>query len=193
MRDLTVPEIERLRSETTSHVVPLDMDEEAFRGFYERTARTLGAYLARVTGDHALADDLLQESYYRLLRARGGYESEAHRRNALFRIATNLMRDNHRRARNAPVLTTMDHGDVAGRPGEAEATERATDLRRAMARLKPRERELLWLAYAQGSSHREIAECLGLRTGSVKLLMFRARRRLAAVLRGGTDRSGGPS
>lgn len=193
MRDLTVPEIERLRSETTSHVVPLDMDEEAFRGFYDRTARTLHAYLARVTGDHALADDLLQESYYRLLRARGGYESEAHRRNALFRIATNLMHDNHRRARNAPALTTMDHGDVAGRPGEAEATERATDLRRAMAHLKPRERELLWLAYAQGSSHREIAECLGLRTGSVKLLLFRARRRLAAVLRGGTDRSGGPS
>jgi RNA polymerase sigma-70 factor (ECF subfamily) len=40
----------------------------------------------------------------------------------------------------------------------------------------------LWLAYAQGSSHKEIAESLGLRAGSVKLLLFRARRRLAALL-----------
>ena len=49
-----------------------------------------------------------------------------------------------------------------------------------MTHLKPRERALLWLAYAQGSSHKEIAESLGLRTASVKLLLFRARRRLAA-------------
>ena len=53
-----------------------------------------------------------------------------------------------------------------------------------MARLKPRERALLWLAYAQGSSHKEIAESLGLRAASVKLLLFRARRRLAALLTG---------
>ena len=52
-----------------------------------------------------------------------------------------------------------------------------------MARLKPRERDLLWLAYAQGSSHKEIAETLGLKTASIKLLLFRARRRLAGMLR----------
>ena len=54
-----------------------------------------------------------------------------------------------------------------------------------MARLKPRERDLLWLAYAQGSSHKEIAETLGLKTASIKLLLFRARRRLATYLREG--------
>jgi RNA polymerase sigma-70 factor (ECF subfamily) len=77
-----------------------------------------------------------------------------------------------------------EHGD----PQSADAANgavRRLDLARSMARLKPRERELLWLAYAQGSSHREIAEALGLKTGSVKLLLFRARRRLAALLRGG--------
>jgi RNA polymerase sigma-70 factor (ECF subfamily) len=183
MRELTLSEIERLRADRAADAVPLEMDEDAFRGFYDRTARTLRAYLARVTGDRTLADDLLQESYFRFLRARGGYESEAHRRNALFRIATNLMHDTRRRARLEPLLTDVDGQQVAGRHGSADATERATDLRRAMARLKPRERELLWLAYAQGSSHREIAECLGLQTGSIKLLLFRARRRLAGLLR----------
>jgi RNA polymerase sigma-70 factor, ECF subfamily len=181
MRDLTLTEIERLRSEEADVVVPLEMDEDAFRGFYDRTARTLRAYLARVTGDAALADDLMQEAYYRFLRARGGYEGEAHRRNALFRIATNLIYDSRRRARVAPLIDAPGL-EVADRRDEAGATERSADLRRAMARLKPRERALLWLAYAQGSSHKEIAESLGLRTGSVKLLLFRARRRLAALL-----------
>ena len=55
------------------------------------------------------------------------------------------------------------------------------DLLRALDRLKRRERELLWLAYAQGSSHQEIGETLGLKTGSIKPLLFRARRRLAGV------------
>ena len=180
MRDLTITEIERLRTEA-DQAVPLEMDEEAFRGFYDRTARTLRAYLARVTGDGALADDLLQETYYRFLRARGGYESEAHRRNALFRIATNLIYDSRRRARVAPPISAGDH-EIPDRHDDAGAAERAADLRKAMSRLKPRERALLWLAYAQGSSHKEIAESLGLRTGSVKLLLFRARRRLAAIL-----------
>ena len=180
MRDLTITEIERLRTEECDRAVPLEMDEEAFRGFYDRTARTLRAYLARVTGDASLADDLLQETYYRFLRARGDYEGEAHRRNALFRIATNLVYDSRRRARVTPLMVT-EH-EIADRRGEAVATERASELRQAMSHLKPRERALLWLAYAQGSSHKEIAQSMGLRTGSVKLLLFRARRRLAVLL-----------
>lgn len=186
MRDLTLSEIERLRAEDRGDVVPLEMDEEAFRGFYDRTARALRAYLSRVTGDRALADDLLQESYYRFLRARGGYESEAHRRNTLFRIATNLIHDSRRRARKVPPLANIDSEPVPSGPCQTEATDRAADLRRAMASLKPRERALLWLAYAQGSSHREIAESLGVRAGSIKLLLFRARRRLAGLLTAST-------
>ena len=52
-----------------------------------------------------------------------------------------------------------------------------------MDRLRPRERALLWLAYAQGHAHTEIADTLGVKTGSVKLLLFRARRKLAGILR----------
>lgn len=185
MRDLTIADIERLRAETAPDAVALEMDEDAFRGFYDRTARTLRAYLARVTGDPALADDLLQEAYYRFLRARGGYQSEAHRRNALFKIATNLMHDNYRRAVRAPWGARADALPAADVSTAGDAPERAADLRRAMARLKPRERALVWLAYAQGASHREIAEVLGLRAASVKSLLFRARHKLAGLLRGG--------
>jgi RNA polymerase sigma-70 factor (ECF subfamily) len=67
----------------------------------------------------------------------------------------------------------------------AAGAVRRLDLARSMARLKPRERDLLWLAYAQGSSHKEIAETLGVKTASVKLLLFRARQRLARFLHEG--------
>jgi RNA polymerase sigma-70 factor (ECF subfamily) len=182
MRDLTLTDIEQLRAETRESDVVLQMDEEAFRGFYDRTAPVLHAYLSRVTGDAHLADDLLQETYYRFLRARTNYESEAHRRNALFHIASNLVRDTFRRRRTSPAIVEASEV-VLGDAGVAGNAERRTDVRRAFARLRPRDRELLWLAYAQGSSHHEIAEALGLKTGSIKLLLFRARRRLADLLR----------
>jgi RNA polymerase sigma-70 factor (ECF subfamily) len=62
-----------------------------------------------------------------------------------------------------------------------------------MGRLRPRERALLWLAYGVGQPHTEIAGTLGLTTGSVKPLLFRARRKLAALLRGRGNETGGRS
>lgn len=157
------------------------MDEDNFRAFYERTARGLWAYLVRLTGDRQLADDLLQETYYRFLRAAATYDSESHRRNSLYRTATNLARDVRRRMARAASVSTDDIEHVPSGQ-DAGATERMTDFTRAMARLKPRERAMLWLAYAEGASHREIADVLGLRPASLKPLLFRARRKLAELL-----------
>lgn len=184
MRDATLTELQRLAATDAAADVVFLMDEDAFRGFYDRTSRALWSYLSRVTGDRQMADDLMQETYYRFLRAEKQYESEAHRRNALFHIATNLVRDSRRRPVAAQLAETHHaalevDGDLATR------TERRADLERAMARLKPRERMLLWLAYAQGESHRDIADTLGLKPASIKLLLFRARRKLAEILRGG--------
>ena len=67
-------------------------------------------------------------------------------------------------------------------PNVAERAARRIDLQRAMARLKPRERSMLWLAYALGWSHEEIAGSIGVKTSSLKPMLHRARRRLAALL-----------
>jgi RNA polymerase sigma-70 factor (ECF subfamily) len=53
-----------------------------------------------------------------------------------------------------------------------------------MTQLKPRQRDALWLAYAEGSSHEEIAQELGVKVSSIKLILFRARRKLAGLMRG---------
>jgi RNA polymerase sigma-70 factor (ECF subfamily) len=163
------------------------MDEDTFRAFYDRTSRAIWVYLARVTGDRQLADDLLQEVFYRFYRANATHADEAHRRNSLFCFATNIARDVHRRRRRHGtelVPIDVDDEDAALRVDSrvAERFEASTDLARAMAQLKPLQREMLWLAYALGSSHAEIAEMLGLKSGSVRILLLRARRKMAALL-----------
>src|SRR3954465_3621641 len=115
-RELTVGDLERLDRIATAAVDALQMDEDTFRAFYDRTARQVWAYLARITGDRALADDLLQESYYRFLRAERRFESESHRRNYLYRIATNLAHDRHRSQRgivDVPMPAEHEPGALA--------------------------------------------------------------------------------
>jgi RNA polymerase sigma-70 factor (ECF subfamily) len=159
------------------------MDEEAFRAFYTRTSGMLWAYLVRATGDASVADDLLQEAYYRILRSGRTFESNDHQRNYLFRVATNLIRDRYRRpAAESSQLPQRDDLEVAAHGNLAEQTQQRTDLRRAMARLSLRERQLVWLAYGQGSSHEEIAGTLGLKRSSIKPLLSRARKKLARLL-----------
>jgi RNA polymerase sigma-70 factor (ECF subfamily) len=185
MRELTFPKLDRLQTRALQSDESLQMDQDTFSGFYERTARPLWVFLWRRTGSPHLADDLLQETYYRFLRTPNVFESEQHRRNYLYRIAVNLAHDSHRH-RDASMPLPEDHeaGHPAGVANEPAQTERRTDLMRALSQLKPRQRDALWLAYAEGSSHEEIARILGLKTASVKLLLFRARRKLAALLRG---------
>ncbi len=161
------------------------MGEDEFRAFYERTARPLWVYLSRIAGDSQKADDFLQEAYYRFYRAGRRYESEWHRRNSLFRIATNLVRDAYRRGRHREEVP-LNEGSIAqsDSPSPEHQIAMRSDVARAIEQLEPLQRELLWLAYAQGASHEEIAGIVGLRAISIRTLLLRARRKLAKILKG---------
>ena len=156
------------------------MDDEAFAGFYERSARSLWAYLARTSGDPALAEDLMQESYVRFLCATRREDGEVAARRYLFQIGTNLLRDHWRRPRAASIDEIPEN--FFARSGDAARAESQMMLGPAMAQMRPRDRQLLWLAHAEGYSHREIAEVTGLGCASVRLLLFRARRKIAKLL-----------
>ena len=156
-----------------------EMNEAVFRAFYDNTCRLLFAYLLRVSGNRDLAEDVLQESYCRFLSADVPAMDAAGNKSYLFRIATNLLHDRWRRCKEEPL---PDH--LIGAEGRDSVSERRLAVRQAFQRLKPRERQLLWLAYVEGSNHKEIAQSTGLRSGSVRLLLFRARRKLAELIRG---------
>ena len=182
MREFTLTELELAQATAGEAREAFHMDEESFRDFYERTARPLWAYLSRVLGDASQAEDLMQEAYYRFLRARLPDLGEAHRRNYLFRIATNLLRDSWRQKKGEH-LPLPQELEIPFHDGTVERVQQRSVLSDALRGLKPREREILWLAYAQGSSHKEIAEMLGLKSGSIRLMLFRARKKLAGFLR----------
>lgn len=152
------------------------VNQDAFRVFYSRTNRPLWAYLLRVSGRRDVADDLLQESYCRFLAARLPEMDAAESRSYLFRIATNLLHD---RWRDKHVSETVSAADQS----IEEDRETRTDVRRCFELLKPRERQLLWLAHVEGFDHKEIAQLTGLRVASVRVLLFRARAQLAFALR----------
>jgi RNA polymerase sigma-70 factor (ECF subfamily) len=160
------------------------MDSEAFAAFYQRSARPLWAYLARVSADPALADDLMQESFVRFLVASrpefSPAEGEVAARRYLFRIATNLLRDHWRR----PVSSSIEElpEDCLANPDRTAQADSQAMLGPALKQMRPRERQLLWLAHAEGYSHREIAQITGLASASIRLLLFRARRKIARIL-----------
>jgi RNA polymerase sigma-70 factor (ECF subfamily) len=154
------------------------MTEREFQIFYAQTCRTLRAYLRRSTGNAGTVDDMLQEAYYRFLRAPNAPEDADGRRGYLFRIAGNLVRDHFRASsRNREV-----QNEAEPEAPQADAGLRA-DLDQALGSLEPKDRTRLWLAYVNGSSHREIAEATGVKEASVRPLLLRARRKLAEVLR----------
>jgi RNA polymerase sigma-70 factor (ECF subfamily) len=162
------------------------MENEVFAGFYSRSARPLWVYLARASADPALADDLMQESYVRFLCAEGAprlaADGEAAARLYLFRIASNLLRDHWRRPRAASIEEIPE--EFFSARGHETQTDARIAIEPALRQMKPRERQLLWLAHAEGYSHREIARVMGLNAASIRLLLFRARRKIAALLRG---------
>ncbi len=156
------------------------MDEAAFREFYYQTAPGLRAFIYRACGDAALADDLLQDAFYRFLHADLPPFGRRQMKAYLYRTAGSLLADHWRRLKRqqrwslenffGDAEPAKDHG------GEGEAMQ-------LFRRLKPREQSLLWMAYVEGFEHREIAAVLQLGEKSVRVLLFRARKKLGEALR----------
>ena len=149
--------------------------EDGFRRMYEATCRPLWGYLRHASGRPDLADDLLQETYCKFMLHKPPAMDEAQSRSYLYRIATNLL---HNRARSREDLAQDEPADS----GVATDEETRLDVQAMMRQLKPRERELLWLAYVEGMSHAEIASATGLGAMSIRILLYRARQKASKFL-----------
>lgn len=146
--------------------------------FYERTARPLWAFVYRSTRNATDADDIVQDAFCRLLRAKVGSLSDEESRRYLFRIAGNLMTDRWRRADRELSWLARLRGETHAEPDFVETAGGVPEFEA----LNRRDRALLWLAYVEEHSHADIASALGLARGSVKVLLSRARAKLRALL-----------
>jgi RNA polymerase sigma-70 factor (ECF subfamily) len=156
------------------------MDESTFQSFYDSTKQPLWRYIASLTKDDALADDVFQESYIRFLQSTVEFKGEPQMKSYLYRTATNCMRDHWRKLKRERQWFEAGH-DV---PAEtSHPVEVRHDVEKALDGLSLQQRSLLWLAYAEEYEHKEIAGILKLREKSVKVLLFRAKRKLAHVFK----------
>lgn len=154
------------------------MDEDGFRVFYEETAGKLRVYVRRAAGDAALADDIVQETFLRFLRANPRGLDQAQRKAYLYRTATALLVDHWRRVKRGRRWSlTAWFEDKTPEPSHLRL-----DVPHVFAQLNPQQQALLWLAYVEGFDHREIAAALQLRERSVRVLLYRARRKMARLL-----------
>ena len=131
----------------------------------------------RVIGHAADVDDIVQEAFLRMLRAELPSEDEEQWRRYVYRIASNLIVDRWRRGKFEQTVASVPEPATPPPHYEDDAT-----VAQIFAELKPRERALLWLAYVEGESHEEIAASLGVGRRGVRVLLFRARRRLRDLL-----------
>jgi RNA polymerase sigma-70 factor (ECF subfamily) len=156
------------------------MRDADFERLYEREAGALYGFLAYRTGDRALAEDLLADTFERALRARRGFDRRrGTERNWLYAIALNLLRDHARRA--ATEGRAMDR-ITPGAPTAADSAEesvgRRDELQRAMGGLAEEEREAIALRFGADLSVPEMAGVLGLPLTTVEGRVYRALRKL---------------
>lgn len=145
-----------------------------FEPFYRDTVPRLERFVARLAGSRAAAEEIVQETYYRFLRSKFTGASDEERRRYLYRIALNLLKTQWARERRR----------VEPEPARVPEPSAATEVAAVLERMSPRDRALLWLAYAEGYTHREMSEAMGVGAASVRVLLSRARKRFLDLMEG---------
>ena len=162
-------------------------DRGAIAVLVERYYRPLFSYLFRLTdGDRATAEDLLQDTFTRLLTRRS-YVAGRPLKPWVYAIATNLVRDQRRQLARRGATEDVDcAADVADAEDASEALVRSEDeraIRAAIGSLGVEQRAAIVLRYYQGLSLSEIAQALGVPVGTVKSRLSIGTRRLRELLK----------
>jgi RNA polymerase sigma-70 factor (ECF subfamily) len=165
-------------------------DDAAFDELYRHGAPRIRGFLLRLCGDRAVAEDLTQEAFLRVHRARGSFASGAAAVPWMLAIARNAFLDQMRRARARPPAAGGED-EIAEReapPGargdeELAAREMADVVRRTLQELPVLQREAFVLIRFEGLSVGEAAEVLGATEGAVKIRAFRAYEALREALK----------
>lgn len=157
------------------------MWKEAFKMFYHKYARAFWVFIFKTCGDESLADDIFQESFFRFLRAAPTQLNEYQQKAYLYKIAVRLMIDQNKK------IQREQRYDEALENSASETKSNpcllSMDMEKVFNLLKPRERNLLWLAYVEGYSHQEISKITNHKEKSIKVQLFRTRKKFAGILR----------
>ena len=159
-------------------------DARAFEELYRENAGRVYAICLRMTGNASEAEDLAQEAFVRAWQKLGSFRGESSFSTWLHRLTVNLvLSDRRSRSRRAKYLTVT--GDLSRfekkTPGPGPHV--SLDLEQAIATLPEGARKVFVLHDVEGYRHTEIAEMMGIATGTTKAQLHRARKLLREVLK----------
>jgi len=161
------------------------MREEQFERLYAEHAPSLLAFLVYRTGDRVLSEDLVADTFERVLTTRRGFDRrKASEKTWLYTIALNLLRDHARReATGARAAEQVVAGLPQERPGTAfETVEQRDALQAALATLSDEEREAIALRFGADLTVPEIAAVKREKLTTIEGRVYRALRKLRTQL-----------
>lgn len=162
-----------------------DGDHAAYESLYRLNRDRVYGLLWRMSGgQHALAEDLLQEAFVRAWQKLDSFRGDSRFGTWLHRLAVNVaLSDRRTRLRQAGKEVAMDeYVDRTAVGSEDVQAGRQRDLERSIAKLPERARTVLVLYDIEGYQHAEIAEMTGMAVGSSKAQLHRARKLLREEL-----------
>ncbi|HEY7961544.1 MAG TPA: sigma-70 family RNA polymerase sigma factor [Solirubrobacteraceae bacterium] len=161
------------------------MRPDTFERLFEEHSARLYSFLAYRTGNRALAEDLLSETFERVLRSRQRFDPRrGSERRWLYTIALNLLRDHARRSNHEERV--LQHVGAGAPPQDLDpalaAVEQRDQLQRALSQLNEDEREALALRFGADLKLRDIAHVLGDGESAVEGRIYRALKKLRTEL-----------
>lgn len=161
----------------------LHEDRAAFRALFDRYATKLHAWFVRSTRSDELANDLVQNTFLNVHRARTDFRQGSAFRPWLYAIAANTRRDHGRwRQRRPETALDPDRHPPAVSPQASTPEQRV--VRRAVELLPPHERDVVLLRWYSGLTFPEIAASLGVTATAAKVRAHRAHKTLRGILLG---------
>lgn len=168
----------------------LDGDTDRFEALVQAYEKTVYNLALRMLGNPQDAMDAAQEAFFRAYRALSSFRGESKFSVWLYRLTQNVCLDMLRKRSRTPELSLTDEEDeISDIPDgrfcpqtELEKKELRQSVRRGLMGLAPEFREALVLREIGGMTYEEIARATGLEPGTVKSRIFRARKKLAALL-----------
>ena len=155
-------------------------DLDAFETLFREHQRGVYRWILRIVRDHAAAEDLTVEAFWRMYRARARFNPSGNCGAWLHRIAVNVALDHLRHAKRQTTLPEDLPAELA--PDSAVQRETRLAIQRALAQLSPRLRVIVQLGLVEDEPYDEIATALGISPNAVKVRMFRAVRLLRKIL-----------
>ena len=164
-------------------------DQRAFRIIHQRHFAKLRSFALRVTGDHAAAEEVANDTFLVIWRTSASFQKRSKVSTWMFGIAYRIAMKKRQKLARRHLDLDIDACPISDpRDMTANAIQRH-DIFRALGRLKPELRAVIELIYFQGYLHAEIAEMLGCPVGTVKTRTLRAKQQLRHLLRDGPERT----